>query len=252
MKGWSIDELNIAINMIESKKTYKEISDVLNRTERSIREKLRKNGFRYIDYIEDTDSVFECLECQLKFVDKKYNDRKFCSRSCSVTFNNKFKIKNGNYAVKNTLSKDCKNCGNILNNTNRVKTYCNTKCQKDFEKKLIFEKIESGEYNCKNPRKYKEYLIDKFGNKCMKCGWGEVHSLTGNIPIQLEHKDGDSNNNSVNNLELLCPNCHSLTDTFGYLNKGKGRNERKMYRESLKKLTIDELIEEKKKLETRE
>jgi hypothetical protein len=252
MKGWSVDELNIAINMIESKKTYKEISDILNRTERSIREKLRKNGFRYTDYIESVDSIFKCLECESNFMDKSYNDRKFCSRSCSVTYNNKFKIKNGIYAVKNTKSNGCKSCGDVLNNTNRVKKYCNTKCQKDFEKKLIFERIESGEYNCKNPRKYKEYLIDKFSNKCMKCGWGEFHAVTGNIPIQLEHKDGDSNNNKIDNLELLCPNCHSLTDTFGYLNKGRGRNERKMYRDSLKKLTIEELIEEKKKLEMRE
>ena len=94
MKGWSVDELNIAINMIESKKTYKEISDILNRTERSIREKLRKNGFRYTDYTESVDSIFKCLECESNFMDKSYNDRKFCSRSCSVTYNNKFKIKN--------------------------------------------------------------------------------------------------------------------------------------------------------------
>ncbi len=226
MKSWSIDELNIAINMIESKKTYKEISDVLNRTERSIREKLRKNGFRYIDYIEDIDSVFECLECQLKFVDKKYNDRKFCSRSCSVTFNNKFKIKNGNYAVKNILSKDCKNCGNILNNTNRVKTYCNTKCQKDFEKKLIFERIENGDntFYCNT---YKRYLIFKYGEKCMECGWNKVNISTGKVPIQLEHIDGNSDNNSLDNLKLLCPNCHSLTPTYGALNKGNGRKNRK-------------------------
>jgi 5-methylcytosine-specific restriction endonuclease McrA len=83
----------------------------------------------------------------------------------------------------------------------------------------------------------------------MKCGWKERHNLTGNVPIQLEHKDGDSNNNKIDNLELLCPNCHSLTDTFGYLNKGRGRNERKMYRDSIRKLTIEELIEKKKKLE---
>ena len=43
----------------------------------------------------------------------------------------------------------------------------------------------------------------------------------------MEHIDGNSENNNIENLELLCPNCHSLTPTFGALNKGKGRKNRK-------------------------
>ena len=81
----------------------------------------------------------------------------------------------------------------------------------------------------------------------MNCDWCEVHPITGNIPIQLNHIDGDSDNNKLNNLELLCPNCHSLTFNYGNLNKGNGRNERKRYRNYLKKLTIDELLIEKNK-----
>lgn len=34
------------------------------------------------------------------------------------------------------------------------------------------------------------------------------------LTLQLEHKDGDSTNNELENLELLCPNCHSQTETF--------------------------------------
>jgi hypothetical protein len=246
MKTWSMDELDIAVNMIQSKKTYKEIAGVLNRTERSIREKLRKNGFRFSDFNNAVfDEIIECVECKEKFIDKKVNNRKFCSRSCSVSYNNKFKIKNRNVI---NIDNKCKNCNDMLNNTNHVKKYCNIKCQKDFEKKIIFEKIEKGEYKYKTTKQYKDYLIFKFGNKCMKCGWCEVHPLTGNVPIQLDHKDGCYTNNSLDNLELLCPNCHSLTETYGSLNKGKGRNERKLYREYLKKLAIEELIEEKNKL----
>ena len=33
--------------------------------------------------------------------------------------------------------------------------------------------------------------------------------------MQLHHKDGDGTNNELDNLELLCPNCHSQTDTYG-------------------------------------
>jgi 5-methylcytosine-specific restriction endonuclease McrA len=33
--------------------------------------------------------------------------------------------------------------------------------------------------------------------------------------MQLHHRDGDGTNNRLENLELICPNCHSQTDTYG-------------------------------------
>ena len=68
----------------------------------------------------------------------------------------------------------------------------------------------------------------------MKCGWHETNPISGFIPIQLEHKDGNSENHNLNNLELLCPNHHSLTPTFGILNKGNGRERRRFLREKNK------------------
>lgn len=41
------------------------------------------------------------------------------------------------------------------------------------------------------------------------------------IPLEVHHKDGDKTNNSLKNLQLLCPNCHALTDTYC------GRNTKK-------------------------
>lgn len=34
------------------------------------------------------------------------------------------------------------------------------------------------------------------------------------IPLELHHKDGDRTNNTLSNIELLCPNCHSFTDNY--------------------------------------
>ena len=61
----------------------------------------------------------------------------------------------------------------------------------------------------------------------MDCGWCRVHPVTGKVPIELEHIDGNSLNNSPDNVKLLCPNCHSLTSTYKALNMGKGRHSRR-------------------------
>lgn len=72
----------------------------------------------------------------------------------------------------------------------------------------------------------RRYLVDKHGEKCKKCGWAERHPVTGKVPVQIDHKDGNGFNNRPNNVRLLCPNCHSLTITFCALNKGRGRKAR--------------------------
>jgi hypothetical protein len=43
----------------------------------------------------------------------------------------------------------------------------------------------------------------------------------GNVPVEVEHKDGNHKNNSPDNIILLCPNCHSLTPTYKALNIGR-------------------------------
>lgn len=55
--------------------------------------------------------------------------------------------------------------------------------------------------------------------KCVSClneTW-----LNGLIPLELDHIDGNNQNNNLNNLRLLCPNCHALTSTYRGKNKKK-------------------------------
>ena len=120
------------------------------------------------------------------------------------------------------LEKECLCCGKQIPNRNK---FCDNKCQNEYRRKLIYEDIEkdNGSYHHET---YKRFLISKYGEKCMECGWSEKHPNTNIVPIQLEHRDGNSENNNLDNLKLLCPNCHSLTPTFGALNKGNGRKNR--------------------------
>lgn len=47
---------------------------------------------------------------------------------------------------------------------------------------------------------------------CRSCGHREW--LGGPIPLELDHIDGDVTNNTIQNLRLLCPNCHARTPTY--------------------------------------
>lgn len=85
--------------------------------------------------------------------------------------------------------------------------------------KIPIEKIltEDSEYN---RTKLKERLIRE-GLKKYKCECCGISEWMNNpISLQLHHLNGIHNDNRLENLQLLCPNCHSQTENFG--TKGKG------------------------------
>ena len=45
---------------------------------------------------------------------------------------------------------------------------------------------------------------------CSKCSWSGTNIHTGKVPLEIDHIDDDPFNHSSGNLQVLCPNCHSL------------------------------------------
>jgi len=58
-------------------------------------------------------------------------------------------------------------------------------------------------------------LLDA-GLKENRCEWCGISTWRGKaLNVQLHHKNGDGTDNRLPNIEFLCPNCHSQTDTYG-------------------------------------
>lgn len=52
------------------------------------------------------------------------------------------------------------------------------------------------------------------------------------IPLELEHINGNNSDNRLENLKLLCPNCHAQTDSYRGKNIGKTNGNKHFYKSS--------------------
>jgi hypothetical protein len=109
-----------------------------------------------------------------------------------------------------------------------VARYCSIRCQHLEISRVALAGWLNGERTLTHvfPKYIRRYLTAKYGERCSLCGWAQRHSITGRVPIEVDHIDGNWRNNKEENLRLICPNCHSLTPTFRNLNRGRGRPPR--------------------------
>ena len=142
--------------------------------------------------------------------------KQYCSRSCAAKCNN----------TKRKVIKRCLNCGKVL--PRKSMKYCSNACQSVYQSNKYIEEWKLGKHSGvrsfgQTSKYIKTYIKNKYGNACSKCGFQGVNPVTGLSILQINHIDGNYQNNSEGNLELLCPNCHAMTPTFGSLNMGNGR-----------------------------
>jgi hypothetical protein len=174
-----------------------------------------------------------CENCKEKH-DGKYGSGRFCSAKCARGFSTKNKRKE----INNKVSKKLKGRTNFATVSKGTEAYEKWKSSiaetwKNKNEKRKQEIMQNKPF-CDWPRPMIwDRVFDDQDGKCRNCK--NSHWMGELITLELEHIDGDSSNNKRENVELLCPNCHSLTPTWRGRNKAGRENIGRVSDEELKK-----------------
>ena len=186
--------------------------------------------------------ICENSECN-KEHDGSFGSGRFCCRSCANSrgprsYETREKISKtitgGKEYIEREKYNSCQYCGKVFK-TKQEKKYCNHTCQQNYQYEEFIKNWKEGKHNGFQKNGYKvsnqirRYLWIKHDNKCSRCGWDTPNPITGKPFLEIEHIDGDYTNNRPENLDLICPNCHSLTTTYRALNYGKAIERQKYF-----------------------
>lgn len=153
--------------------------------------------------------MIKCPECEKQFTsERSYSGHKSIHK------------KEGRYSTSRIKvpRKECLSCGEPTIKAHQE--YCNNTCQQEKQRKDKWLLIETNSHYFARQSIRKLYVW-KYGNTCQECGISEWNGHP--ITLELDHIDGNAINNSMENLRIICPNCHSITDTWKGKNRGHGR-----------------------------
>lgn len=123
--------------------------------------------------------------------------------------------------INTKIELTCDFCGkSFLRNPSALQTksnfhYCSRECGNRHKNQL---RKESGEWD--DSGNYRLRAFEEYEHKCIVCGWNEDERI-----LEVHHKDENRKNNNIDNLCILCPNCHrkitlhyyQLTDDYRLL-----------------------------------
>ena len=130
-----------------------------------------------------------CLVCGKEFdhISCRTKNAKYCSRSCY------YKAQH----LKGSIDVVCKNCGKVFKTSpSHKRVFCTKECKRKYMLNFWKESFSS----IKKCLKRRGLMLS-----CEICGYKEHPEILG-----VHHKDGNHENNTITNLQVVCPNCHSL------------------------------------------
>jgi Zn finger protein HypA/HybF involved in hydrogenase expression len=133
--------------------------------------------------------ISDCVECGTKFqhIASRANKAKYCSPTCYHKAMSR----------KGTMEYSCFHCQiKFLSAPSKNRKYCSRACVNKSAKETFAPKFTTVR---------KAMVKRNMLKKCENCGFDTYPQLLG-----VHHKDRNRNNNNLENLAVLCPNCHSI------------------------------------------
>lgn len=157
----------------------------------------------------------KCKKCGTDFEPQK-GFVNYCSMECrnSRTWSDEDKLKKSESAKNSEKVKIAISLASEAKLNMTTDRWGDIKSTREKNRKSL---ILNSEYSDLTFGRLRERVLYEQDCKCNRCGLSEW--LGEPISLELEHKDGNHHNNQRDNLEILCPNCHSLTLTW------RGRNK---------------------------
>ena len=147
--------------------------------------------------------LIKCDNCGEQFNKKpskiKLSDKHFCSNKCSSE------------SKKVTINVKCDECGIVvdkrpsdLKKTKNGKHFCGRSCAQKYHGKT-HRKENHPNWKGENKTSYRTFAFESKPKVCNSCGYDEEVRI-----LQVHYIDHDRSNNNLDNLEILCPNCHAV------------------------------------------
>jgi len=152
---------------------------------------------------------------------------KYCCRSCanSRTFTEESKEKKRKSGLK-FYSKMSDNDKKLFNAEKMLK-YDKAEAQKKTAA-IHRERSWSRPYEEMAHDSLRRRLLEERNHTCEECGIGNMYNGKP-LSLELDHIDGNNSNNKIENLRILCPNCHSQTPTH----RSKNIKYKKLLKETI-------------------
>lgn len=150
-----------------------------------------------------TNANFKCPNCWKPVYKKPSQKNAFCDRGCYDRY----------YNIAGTSVIACVFCDKTFKARSTTTKFCSRKCSNQARTGIKYNRSRP-ECNIQRSYTQRNALIERDGHRCLFCNVGP--SWNGkDLKLQIDHIDGNRKNNVLDNLRLLCPNCHSQTETWG-------------------------------------
>lgn len=136
----------------------------------------------------------KCMKCNVET-----SNRKFCSSSCSASYNNIGVRRHG------ASPGFCVVCDGPKKHSSS--TFCSNKCQAQYLWKIKCDEIKRNGF-ASDKRYLKKFIKEIKGWKCEICKCSEWNGEQ--APLELHHINEDKFDNRIENGMMLCPNCHAI------------------------------------------